>query len=129
VLSAPGDAVALVWHARLERWLQPGGHFEPVDRSAVAAARREVAEELGVTLGSAAPLVGVDVHAIPPARGEPAHWHHDLVFGFRLAEDVPVDGGAVPAEWCAVEALGHRGADEPLRRAVARTRLALAGVT
>lgn len=127
VLSSDGAHVALVWHARLARWLQPGGHFEAGDASALAAARREALEELGIPLPAGpAPLVGVDVHEIPAARGEPAHWHHDLVFGFQLSGDGMLGGGDARAVWCAVADLAARGADEPLRRAVARARLALA---
>lgn len=123
VLSDGGDAVLLVFHARLNRWLQPGGHVEASDASVVAAARREVREEtgLGVDDGSDATLVGVDVHEIPAARGEPAHRHHDLMFRFVTPRHTPRPGpGTLRAEWCAVSRLDERGVDDPLRRALVR---------
>lgn len=82
VLSPKRDAVLLIHHKTLARWLQPGGHVEPDDVDIDAASRREVGEECG--LSDLAPLEGrgldVDVHVIPanPKRGEGAHRHFDV---------------------------------------------------
>ena len=75
----------LTHHAVLDRWLQPGGHAdgEPeVHRTAL----REAQEETGLwglrLDGRDRDLVpvDVDVHRIPPHRGEPAHVHYDIRF-------------------------------------------------
>src|SRR5580700_3488262 len=68
VLSPSRDRILLVLHRRLQRWLLPGGHVEPDDSLIGDAARREVVEETGAVLRADAspPLVGVDVHGIPP---------------------------------------------------------------
>lgn len=122
VLADDGDAVLLVYHTRLRRWLQPGGHLEPGDRSVVEAARREVAEETRVILEDGeGVLVGVDVHDIPAAGGEPAHRHHDLMFRFVSPRQPTLPGpGVLHAEWCPVHGLAQLGADPVLRAAVAR---------
>ncbi len=84
VRSAEGARVLLVHHRRLNRWLLPGGHVEQQDSTAGASARREAIEETGVALSEDAPvLIGMDVHGIPPGKGEPFHLHHDLLFAFR----------------------------------------------
>lgn len=84
VLAPDGERLLLVHHARLDRWLLPGGHVEPEDPELWMAACREVLEETGVELyAGAAPLVGIDVHGIPPRKSEPFHLHHDLVFAFQ----------------------------------------------
>jgi 8-oxo-dGTP pyrophosphatase MutT (NUDIX family) len=124
VLSADARDVLLIFHRRLERWLQPGGHVEPEDADLPAAAEREVREETGVPLDASLPrvVVGVDVHEIPPREpDEPAHLHHDVVFRFRAAP------GALPAPehgrsvvWCPVDQLDRYAVDEPLKRSVTR---------
>lgn len=48
VIDAPGDHVALVWHRKGRFWVQPGGHLEEGETSLELAARREVAEEIGL---------------------------------------------------------------------------------
>ncbi|GAA1488451.1 NUDIX hydrolase [Brachybacterium sacelli] len=49
VIDAPAEHVALVWHRKGRFWVQPGGHLEQGETSFERAARREVAEEIGVT--------------------------------------------------------------------------------
>jgi 8-oxo-dGTP pyrophosphatase MutT (NUDIX family) len=122
VLSPDRARLLLVFHRRLGRWLQPGGHLEAGDRSTMEAAHREVTEETGVTPDPAIPpwLVGIDVHEIPAARGEPPHLHHDLVYRFIGRADLPRPSAEVSqAAWWAVDQLDTM-ADEPLRRAVRR---------
>jgi len=67
VASPDGSSLLLIHHGKLDRWLQPGGHFEEIDASVEAAAKREVLEETGVgnltRIGSA--LVRIDAHPIP----------------------------------------------------------------
>src|SRR5690242_19256846 len=53
VLSPSGDRVLLVHHARLLRWLLPGGHIEAEDTDVAETARREVLEETGAELDAA----------------------------------------------------------------------------
>ncbi len=95
-LIAPDGRVLHIRHNSLDRWLQPGGHVEPVDANLVAAAAREVAEETGITADQLA-LVGdgpvdIDVHLIPPnpAKSEPGHHHYDIRYAFRVAASLPV---------------------------------------
>jgi 8-oxo-dGTP pyrophosphatase MutT (NUDIX family) len=87
VLHPTLEAVLLIHHRRLDRWLLPGGHVEPEDSSVWEAARREVIEETGAQVDpqESPQLVGIDVHGIPPKSSEPLHYHHDLVFFFRAA--------------------------------------------
>lgn len=122
VLHPARDRVLVIHHARLERWLLPGGHVEPGDESLVAAARREVWEETGVAVGDGW-LAGMDVHGIPPKKGEPYHLHHDLKFAF-VARDVVLTESEETrgAGWCAIdeEAFAQYGLPPSIRRAVRR---------
>jgi 8-oxo-dGTP pyrophosphatase MutT (NUDIX family) len=102
VVDLPSRRVLLIRHKVLARWLPPGGHLEPGELPP-AAALREAVEETG--LKSLSPLgdgpIDIDTHPIPanPARGEPAHVHHDFRFGFRADPQEPLrpDTGEVSA--------------------------------
>ncbi len=96
------DAILLVHHRRLGRWLLPGGHVETEDAEIWDAARRETLEETGVALSEDCALVGLDVHGIPPKRGEPFHLHHDLIVGFRAtSESTTCSPESRAVAWCA----------------------------
>ena len=86
VLSPDQRDVILIHHKKLGIWVQPGGHVEATDDDLLGAARREVAEEVGlgeldlVSTGSS--LFDVDIHLIPARKTEPAHEHFDVRFAF-----------------------------------------------
>src|SRR5258708_4221184 len=81
VLDSKCESTLLIFHNKLKRWLQPGGHFEPGETDPSVAAAREVLEETGLSTAwpAHAPLLlDVDVHLIPARKNEPAHEHFDL---------------------------------------------------
>lgn len=121
VLAPDRQHVLLVYHERLQRWLQPGGHVEMGDTTVVDTARREVREETGVVLDGemAAFLVAVDVHEIPATGTEPFHLHHDLMFHFAAPRRV-APHEAHRAVWCPIADLPRFDVDGPLLRGVAR---------
>jgi 8-oxo-dGTP pyrophosphatase MutT (NUDIX family) len=123
VLSPDGDALLLVHHRRLQRWLQPGGHIDPADAEPVAAAAREVQEETAVTIAEPLPkdLFDIDVHAIPAARGEPAHLHFDLRFLFHAESDAFVaDDEVLAAAWVPITKIAAGWEDASVQRVAAR---------
>jgi 8-oxo-dGTP pyrophosphatase MutT (NUDIX family) len=125
VLAPTGEELLLIWHTKFERWLQPGGHVEPADADIVAAARREVAEEAGLTaLELAGPgLFDLDVHLIPPRKGEPEHRHFDVRLLFRALDGRLAHGSdAGAARWVALGEIGLANSDESVLRAVRKLR-------
>ena len=121
VLAPDGVHVLLVHHRRLERWLLPGGHVEPGDDTIAAAARREVIEETGAIVTSAASIAGADVHGIPAARGEPYHLHHDLLFAFRAASrEIRVSEESHAVIWCHPDEFDRRQIPGNVQRAYRR---------
>jgi len=114
VVDLPSRRVLLIHHNTLGRWLPPGGHVEAGELP-LTAARREVQEEVGITVGPvlsvdpARPMpIDIDSHPIPanPKRGEPAHTHHDFRFAFpaNIADPLVADATEVSAaEWVAFD--------------------------
>jgi ADP-ribose pyrophosphatase YjhB (NUDIX family) len=126
--------VCLVFHKKLTRWLQPGGHAEPGDGGNMAeTALREAREEtqLAVELhpGAPAPL-DVDVHVIPARKDEPEHLHLDVRYLVRAAGAAALAHDPAESDDARFltfdEALAR--ADEPaLVRLLLKARAALAG--
>ncbi|MFV0525638.1 MAG: NUDIX hydrolase [Acidimicrobiales bacterium] len=80
VLDPSTRRVLMIHHAKLNRWLQPGGHADG-DGNLAAVAWREVTEETGLDhLAVVLPAVDVDVHPVPARGDEPAHLHFDVRF-------------------------------------------------
>jgi 8-oxo-dGTP pyrophosphatase MutT (NUDIX family) len=123
VARPDGSAFLLVHHRRLDRWLQPGGHVEPEDRSVFDAARREAAEETGVTLVDAPigpRILDVDVHPVPPRGKKPGHVHHDIRFLLTTTATniAPAPSEVRDARWFTAEEALREGGDESVRRAL-----------
>lgn len=68
-------------HAKLDRWLQLGGHVDG-EADVLQAALREATEESGLDMVRpvSTAIFDVDVHLIPARGDEPAHHHHDVRF-------------------------------------------------
>ncbi len=139
ILDASGKNLLLVHHARLDRWLQPGGHGEPGETDPYAVAIREAQEETGITgLQSCLSTDGgtgrrgdgamrpfdLDVHAIPARKNEPAHLHLDIRYlfvtpaGIRPAASAESRGIA----WKPLLSLLNFSTDASIRRTVSKIR-------
>lgn len=77
----------LVLHAKLGKWLQPGGHADG-DEDVINVALREAEEETGLhQFRILQPSVfDIDIHTIPARKDFPEHLHYDVRFIFQ-AED------------------------------------------
>jgi 8-oxo-dGTP pyrophosphatase MutT (NUDIX family) len=113
--------VLLHLHKRLGRWLQPGGHLEPVETPHEAAVR-ETVEETGLDQAHLMPVPGllhVDVHP-----GPLGHTHLDLRYLLRVGREGPLrpaDGESPDVRWWPLEdALGI--ADDSLAAAIQAAR-------
>lgn len=128
VQSPDRGSILLIEHAKLGRWLQPGGHVEPDDPNVLAAARREVSEEVGLAdlpsaLGEA--LLDVDIHEIPARKSDPAHLHLDVRFLLQApTREVRAGSDAKAARWVLLSEVHREATDESVLRAVRKIRAA-----
>lgn len=100
--------VLLVHHAKLNRWMQPGGHADG-DENVLRVARREAEEETGLlhfkTL-SEIPF-DVDIHTIPARKDFPEHLHYDIRFLLEadVNERIIVSEESHDVKWVALDEL------------------------
>jgi 8-oxo-dGTP pyrophosphatase MutT (NUDIX family) len=125
VARPSGDRVLLVFHRKLGRWLQPGGHVEDGDASVFHTALREAREETGIpdfTAPMRDAILDLDIHAIPAFGDDPAHFHYDVRFLLTTR-----DGGVRPsgAAWFDFADVAPVEPDGSLARAVAKARARL----
>lgn len=107
VLSADRSRVLLTLHRKIGRWLQVGGHCERADPTLAAAARREAAEESGITdlVLDETPVL-LSHHEVPCGPVRPAH-HLDVQYVARAADDAVAVRSAESDDlrWFGVDAL------------------------
>ena len=79
VVDAHVENVLLLFHRKLKRWLQPGGHADG-DSNLAGVAQREASEETGIEdLRVVQPAIDLDIHEVSPP-GEDRHLHLDVRF-------------------------------------------------
>ncbi|TNE49525.1 MAG: NUDIX domain-containing protein [Deltaproteobacteria bacterium] len=123
VLHPTENKLLLIFHGKLHRWLQPGGHIDPEDLNVIEAARREVEEETGMTdvVLHQEGIFDIDIHEIPPLRQDPAHEHFDVRFLFRAqSPHFQAGSDAKDARWFSLDAINETESDQSVMRAVAK---------
>ena len=87
------NRVLLIFHNRIKKWFQPGGHLEYSDKTLAEAAQREVEEETGLKvklsdwhIENNSPIM-IDTHLIPAYKTIPPHFHHDFRYVFIPKDD------------------------------------------
>ena len=78
LLNQKKDSCLLVFHQKLQKWLQPGGHLE--NELPQTAVLREVYEETGLKFVSflQKEIFDLDIHSIPTYKNTKAHLHFDI---------------------------------------------------
>lgn len=84
VVNHEGNRGLILYHAKIKRWVQPGGHADG-DANLAAVALREATEETGIEHLEVWPTpIDIDIHLfVNRAQVEPDHLHHDLRFLVR----------------------------------------------
>jgi 8-oxo-dGTP pyrophosphatase MutT (NUDIX family) len=128
VLDPSTRQVLFLFHAKVQRWLQPGGHADG-DGNLARVALREAAEETGIRgLRVAIPAVDLDVHTFHDSRGrDPDHLHLDvrhLVLAPPAATAVP-NHESEAARWVPIDGLDGIDIDPGTHRMVRAAAAAL----
>ena len=126
IVGLEREHALLTHHAKLDLWLQMGGHCDG-DADVLRVARREVEEESGLTrlaelLDGA--IFDADAHAIPARGHEPAHVHYDIRFAFEADRTVPLRISVESKElrWVRLDAVRALNTDESVLRMVEKSR-------
>jgi 8-oxo-dGTP pyrophosphatase MutT (NUDIX family) len=120
VVDATAERVLLLFHRKVQRWLQPGGHADG-DGNLAAVAWREATEESGITGLRIDPTpVDLDIHAFPAGPDGPPHAHLDARFLVVAPPGVEPAGNHESEEvaWFALADLSRLELDAGLERLV-----------
>jgi len=114
----------LTHHAKLNKWLQPGGHCDG-DGDVARVALREAHEETGLPglrLWNDS-IFDVDAHEIPARGAEPAHIHYDIRYLIQADRGIPLKLSDESHElrWVRLDEIGKLNTDASVLRMVART--------
>lgn len=119
VVHSDLERTLVLFHTKLQIWVQPGGHADG-DANLASVALREATEETGIDGLSVWPVaVDLDIHRVDPPK-EDAHLHYDVRFVVLAPQGAEVDANheSQAQRWVRPEELGGLGADAGLRRLV-----------
>ena len=99
--------VLLNHHKKLDKWIFWGGHSDG-DVNSLNVAKREVAEECGITdlndLGGK--IFDIDIQIIPEniTKNEPQHYHYDIRFLFIVNSNYfSLSKESIDAKWVSID--------------------------
>ena len=95
VVSQDFELLLMTHHAKLDRWLQLGGHCDGI-KDAFFVAKKEAYEESGLRCieSLTSQIVDLDIHAIPASSRDPEHLHFDVRYLFRADASAPLQVSA-----------------------------------
>ena len=91
IVDSERSQTLLVHHAKLNKWVQPGGHADG-DENILGVALREAEEETGLKNLRVVETVpfDVDIHTIPLRKDFPEHFHFDIRFLIEASINEPI---------------------------------------
>jgi 8-oxo-dGTP pyrophosphatase MutT (NUDIX family) len=124
IINGQRTRTVLVHHAKLGRWVQPGGHCDG-DSDLVQVALREAREETGLDVTPLKnDIFDIDVHAIPEYWNTPEHLHFDVRFLLQADDAVQpvVSSESRAVRWVSLEEAEQLNSSSSVTRMVTKTR-------
>ena len=117
----------LTHHHKLDKWLQLGGHSDG-DTDTLNVALREAEEESGIKniIAVSGNIFDVDVHDIPPRKGEPEHFHYDIRFLFEAddSQHLTITSESKDLAWIPLKDIERYTTEESMIRMVRKLQTA-----
>jgi len=91
ILNHTRDMALMLHHAKLQIWLQPGGHADG-ETDLLGVAMKEAREETGIPSFKvlSKDIFDIDMHLIPLHKQVPAHYHLDIRFLLETDSSIPL---------------------------------------
>lgn len=149
LVNGDNTRVVMLYHGKLNKWVQPGGHCDG-DSDVLRVAMREAREETGLNVRpldlelwpwekrsgqrpkpqnqspilNQSPIFDIDAHAIPEYWNTPAHTHFDVRFLLRAddAQTPVVSHESRQVRWVLLEEAAHLNGSASIARMIAKTR-------
>ena len=120
VFNSDATETLLLFHTKLQRWLQPGGHADG-EANLARVALKEATEETGIEgLEIVDPAVDIDIHNVAPEGAEPI-LHYDVRFVVIAPQGAQPVGNheSEDIKWVSLDDLDDYDLDEGHHRLIA----------
>jgi 8-oxo-dGTP pyrophosphatase MutT (NUDIX family) len=124
ILDNSKQHVLLMHHAKLNKWLQPGGHCDG-NRNTVEVAKKEVLEETGIKIKiTDVDIFDLDIHVIPERKGVQTHEHFDVRFLFIVPDNTPYvqNEESLALKWIPIQNIKEYTNEESILRMVEKVK-------
>ena len=124
IVDESGRNVVLLFHGKLGKWVQPGGHCDD-ESDVLSVALREAREETGLDVWAHdTTIFDVDAHEIPEYWNTPAHVHYDVRFLLRAdgAQTPVVSDESRAVKWVSLDEANQLSGEDSVARMVEKTR-------
>ncbi|UII20234.1 NUDIX hydrolase [Fulvivirga ligni] len=124
ILNKERTHTLLMHHAKLNRWLQLGGHADG-DSNVEAVAMKEAEEESGLKhiLFINHDVFDIDIHLIPARKQDPDHYHYDVRFQFEadMNEPLEINSESNDLQWVPLDKIKDFTDERSILRMVEKT--------
>lgn len=124
IIDPTSTKCLLLHHAKLGKWVQPGGHCDG-EADVFNVARREALEETGLEITALQEgIFDVDIHEIPEYWNTPAHLHFDIRYLFLAdpTQNIVSNHESRDIQWLLLDDAKKLSDEETVARMIRKTR-------